>query len=38
MGGQANGKLNITEEYTSGSSSAYFGRGFCEGIFQGVMD
>jgi hypothetical protein len=38
MGGHLYQMLVITEEYTSGSSSAYFGRGFCEGIFHGVMD
>ena len=38
MGGDYYGHLASTEEYTGGSSSAYFGRGFCEGIFHGVMD
>jgi len=38
MGGHYDGLVVITEEYTGSSSSAYFGRGFCEGIFHGVMD
>jgi hypothetical protein len=38
MGGNYYGMSNITEEWTNSTSSAYLGRGFCEGIFHGVMD